>query len=467
MRQFLLKFQLFFEALLLLITLVLVFMVMAPFQHRWDLTQEKIYSLPRATTGVLRDLKGQRVDALLFFSKDDPMRQGMEIFLQECQRYHPQFQYNFYDPNRRPAIATKYDVTQSRTVILVSQGREERLVTPTEEDFTNAFFRLRYPQDVLACFVMGHGELDLLSQEPDGFSKYRLMLEGYNAKPRGIVLLRDHVPDACQVVVLGGPHFELSSEELGDLKNAFDRGKGLLLLLDPMDSGTGNAFITFAKQFGVALGKNVIVDKMSRVVGGDFLMPVVNRYVTDHPVVRGIQKATFFPLLRSVQPSTDIPPGLEVTPLAMTMDGSWAESDLPNLENGKAEFDVQTDIAGPLPLVVAVERKKPVSAIKVSDPTKEEKASSPGGRMIIVGDSDFLSNAYLELSANKAFGLNIIRWLARDDRFIDVRRPEISFNPLILSEGKRMELLITILGAYPLLFFIYGGLYLVKRSKTS
>ena len=70
MRQFLLKFQLLFEAVILLATIALVYVVIYPFPERWDLTREKIYSLPRATTGVLRDLKDRRIELLLFFSQE-------------------------------------------------------------------------------------------------------------------------------------------------------------------------------------------------------------------------------------------------------------------------------------------------------------------------------------------------------------------------------------------------------------
>ena len=91
MRQFFLKFQLLFEAAILLATLALVYVVIQPFHERWDMTREKVYSLPRATTGVLRDLKDRRLDLLLFFPQEDPVRPGLEVFLKECSRHHPQF----------------------------------------------------------------------------------------------------------------------------------------------------------------------------------------------------------------------------------------------------------------------------------------------------------------------------------------------------------------------------------------
>jgi len=438
----------------LIATLGLVFALIHPFYHRWDFTREKIYSLPNATAGVLRDLKGKRIDLLLFFQKEDPMRQSLDVFLKECLRHHPDFHFDFYDPNRRPQLARKFNITQARTIILRAENREERLVNPDEEGFTNAFLRLLHPRDMSICFVNGHGEVDISSGDPTGYLKFRTSLEGYNVKVHEIVLLRDHVPDSCQVVVLGGPHLELEPAELEDLDKAFENGKSLFLMFDPMDPGTGKAFVNFSKKFGIELGENVIVDKVSRLTGGDFLMPLVNQYVTEHAVSKNIKRASFFPLIRSVQPSTEGPPeDLEVTPLALTSDGSWAETDLSKLESGTAVFDVKTDIAGPMPIAVAVE-------------PKAEKANQPG-RIIAVGDSDFLSNAYLDLSGNRELGLSMIRWLTKDDRFIDVRRPELRFQPLLLDVPKRTALLTIVLGVFPVIFFIFGFLYLLFRSRNS
>jgi ABC-type uncharacterized transport system involved in gliding motility auxiliary subunit len=291
--------------------------------------------------------------------------------------------------------------------------------------------------------------------------------------------MRDHVPDACQVVVMGGPRWDLTAEEFADLDKAFQKGKGVLLLIDPMDPGSGAAFTEFAKKYGVALGQNVIVDKASRMVGGDFLMPLVSRYLVTHPVTKAMKQATFFPLVRTVQSSTDVVPGLEVTPLAMTGEGSWGESDLTALEDGNAAFDMKTDIAGPLPVAVAVEKTKdPSVADRETDPSfggkKEDfkqgtspEKQVPRGRMILVGDGDFLTNGYLDLSGNKELGLNMVRWLASDDRFMDVKRPELRFKPLLLDVPHRTQLMIFLIGVYPLAVFILGGTYLVIRFRTS
>lgn len=452
MKQFFMKLQLVFWAVILFGIFSVVYWVIHPFSYRWDMTREKVYSLPETTLRVLKDLRAQRLEVLLFYAQDDKARQGLEVFLKECQRHHPDFRYSFYDPMRRPKIARKFNIQQPSTILVRSENREERLFKPSEEAFTNAFLRILHPRDMDVCFVTGHGEAPIFGSEPNGYQKFREALEGYNVKIHEIVLARDHVPDTCQVVIVAGPRWELPSEELADLDKAFTQGKGLLYMIDPMDPGTGTSFQQFFRTYGIALGENVVVDKVSRIVGGDFLMPLVSQYFKEHPVTRNIKEASFFPLVRTVQPSTETAPGLDVIPLGMTNDGSWAETDLKNLENAVAAFDVKTDVAGPLPVAVAVEAS--------------EKTSGKG-RMVVVGDSDFLGNGYLLLSGNKELGLGMIRWLGRDDRFVDVRRAELRFQPLVLDKTKHTRLLISVLLIYPCTFFAIGGIYFVIRSRTS
>ncbi|HOG23335.1 MAG TPA: Gldg family protein [Candidatus Omnitrophota bacterium] len=467
MRRFFLKFQLILEAALLFATLILVGVILDRYDYRWDLTQEKVYSLPPVTSGVLKELSSQPVEVYAFYPQGDDARRGLEVFLRECQRYHPDLRYYFYDPARRPGMAKKFQITQPATILIRAGEREERVVDPNEEAFTNAFLRILHPRNVDVCFTSGHGEVQLAGEDPTSYQMFRVALEGYNARIHEIVLLRDHVPDVCQVVVVAGPRWELVPGELADLKSAFERGKGVLLLLDPMDPGTGQSFIEFAKSMGVSLSENVVVDKTSRIVGGDFLMPLVSQYFVNHPVSKTMKQATFFPLLRSVQPSSDSIPGLEVVPLGMTSAGSWAETDLAALENGYATFDVEKDIAGPLSIAVAIEQKTDDEKPDASGVQPTGSSLSPAGRMIMIGDSDFLNNSYLNLSGNKEFGLRIMQWLAKDERFVEVKKPQFKFKPLMLDVPKQTFLILSSLVMYPLIFFIGGGLYLVIRSRRS
>src|SRR3546814_20624179 len=80
-------------------------------------------------------------------------------------------------------------------------------------------------------------------------------------------------------------------------------------------------------------------------------------------------------------------------------------SDLINA--GSVEFDGK-DIKGPLTIGATLTRQyKPAADDKEGKPHPQ--------RIALIGDSDFLSNAYLAQLGNQQPGLNVIQWLASRD----------------------------------------------------
>ena len=449
MKQLWYRFQLLLIVVLFTATVVLCYLAVRKIDWHYDLTREKVHSLPDETARVLKELAQKPIEIIAFYPKDDPSREAVTLFLKQCQSAHPHFQFNFYDPMRRPKLAEEYKVEQNYTTVIRAGKHEERIYNFSEEAFTNAIFRLAHPRKLDVCFVTGHQELDIKSNERNGAMTFVRNLQNGEVSVHSIVLARDGIPDTCNVTIMAGPHTEPAPDEFEKLRKAFKKGRSLVFLIDPMDLGVGRKFIDFFKTFGVSLGENVLVDKASRVAGGDFLMPAITTYAK-HESMKRMQDPTFFPVTRTVQPSTDTPAGIEVLPLAFTNDNTWAESDLVLLEEGKASFDLKHDIAGPLPMAVAVEAK-----------------SKKDGRMVIVGDSDFLTNGYLGISQNLDFATEILKWAGRDSRFIHVHPRRSPFKPLLLKEYQRQGFLVMILGMYPLALFIPIGLYLFIRSRTS
>ena len=455
MKQLLIRLQLVWVSILLLLTFGMMMSIVNRFNQRWDFTEEQLYSLSPSTVELLNILKPAKVKVNAFYPQDDPARGNFEIFLKQCKLHNVNFEYHFHDPDRSPSLAKRYKVDEFYTVVIEYEGRQERIINPTEENFTNALLRISNPKVFNICFTTGHGENPLNSDARNGLQYLKHGLESQNYKIHEIILFRDKVPTFCDVVAVAGPHRDLDREELKLLKDSFNRGRGLLFLLDPMDPGTGVSFRDFMKPYGVALGEDVIVDKMSRLVGGDFLIPLVSQYVTQHPITKTFNEPTFYPVARSVQPSTDEIEGIEVVPLALSGSGSWAETNLGALENGQAAFEADSDVTGPICLAVAVEKKP-----------GENELESMGGRMVVVGDSDFSTNAYSGLSGNRDVLINMIQWLTKDDRFIQIHARNPNFKPLFLNKMQRMVMLGSLVFGLPLIIFIFGASRVILRKRS-
>ena len=334
MRHIFIRVQLIVVSVVLFLTFAMTLSLMNRFNRRMDFTKEKLYSLDPSTLQILEQMKTGSLEALAFYPQDDPARANFEVFLKEIRLHHAGFNYTFYDPDRVPSLAKQYQIENFYTVILRYDGRQERVSSPTEESMTNALLRLAKPKQIGVCFVTGHAEAVLGNKERPGLALLKLNLENKNYSIHEIILARDRVPPFCTVTVIPGPHRDFDLEEFEILKKGFEQGSGILMLIDPMDPGAGKSFVNFFKEFGFLLGEDVIVDKMSRVVGGDFLVPLISQYVLKHPITAGFEKPTFLPVTRSIQPSLDVKE-FEVVPLALSSSGSWAETNLAQLEKAR------------------------------------------------------------------------------------------------------------------------------------
>ena len=454
MRHAAIRSQLVLVSVILLATFIMMMALVKRYNSRWDLTQDKIFSLSEPTEKLLEELSSEPIDVMAFYPHEDEARRGLEVFFKQCELKHPAFKYRFYDPDRVPSLAKEYHIKDIYTVVIRYAGRQERVLLPNEESFTNALLRLAHPKRFEACFVTGHGEPLLSEENRTGFKMFRQALEDNSYGVHEIILDRDRVPELCQMAVVAGPHRNLSDNEFRILSRYFREGGSLLLLIDPMEEGEGKSFEDFLAGFGVELGRDVVVDKASRMVGGDFLIPLVNGYNNAHPITQHFNQPTFFPVARSVRPTLDDKDeGRRVEVLALTTSGSWAETDLKAVERGEASFDQNRDLAGPFPIAASVESKPDANALQ-------------GGRMVVVGDSDFVSNGYFELSGNRDFALNSIQWLSRDDRFIQIRPRGAEFQPLYLMDRERTILFGAAVGGLPLFLLGLGSYQVIWRRRT-
>ncbi|MCI0532045.1 MAG: GldG family protein, partial [candidate division Zixibacteria bacterium] len=102
MKYIFIRSQLIFVSVILFLTLGMMMAIVMRYNSRWDFTKEKIYSLSDPTKKLLDKLRGDTIQAFVFYPQDDPARGNFEVFLKEVQLHHPSFSYYFYDPDRVP-----------------------------------------------------------------------------------------------------------------------------------------------------------------------------------------------------------------------------------------------------------------------------------------------------------------------------------------------------------------------------
>ena len=88
--------------------------------------------------------------------------------------------------------------------------------------------------------------------------------------------------------------------------------------------------------------------------------------------------------------------------------------------------------------------------------TGGSEAESGEQRVIVIGDNDFLSNAYLGNGGNVELGLNLFNWLNHDDQFISITARTASDVNLELSKPAQLVIGFGFLVVLPLLLLGTG-----------
>jgi len=87
-----------------------------------------------------------------------------------------------------------------------------------------------------------------------------------------------------------------------------------------------------------------------------------------------------------------------------------------------------------------------------------------GFKLIVVGDSDFIGNTYLQVSGNKDLALNMINWLTEEQDLITIPSKKTSSKPLVLSSNQAKVLFWLPVVGLPLLILLSGiSIYLRRR----
>jgi len=382
---------------------------------RADTTAAKQFSLAEQTKKVLKNLD-RDVKVTAFYRSEDKWQ--IENLLREYEHYSPHFKWEIIDPDQKPAIAKRYNITAYNTTVLECNGKEERITTHTEQDLTNALIKVTRRENKKIYFLTGHGEKDIENSERDGYESIKKLLENENYDVEKLLLAeKDHVPDDCSLLIIAGPRTDLFENEVEMIKDYLKKGGKALFLLDPESP---DSYAELLKDWGVEVGKNVVVDAsgIGRLFGAGPAMPIVAQY-QHHAITEKFRLMTFYPYARSVRKSPDAPTGITITEFARTSENSWGETD-PIASGATVRFDEGKDLRGPVPIAVAVEKaaeeKPPASDNEEEFTPKEVKT-----RIVVFGDSDFASNTYYRAQGNGDLFMNAVSWLAEQEDLISIR----------------------------------------------
>ena len=455
-----LRFQLLvqnsFFVVLFLILVILLGYLASQYRVAKDITQANRNILTQGSVNVLKQMK-EPINITVFATKDDAsagdnFRKGMIDFVARYQRDKKNVHLKFINPSEEPKLAQDAGVKNDGEIIVEYQKRTEHLTPPVaEQEMTNVLVRLSRTNQQPLMYLDGHGERNLIGIKNHDIGEFGKQLEKKGFKfANPDLTIASAVPSNGAMLVIAGPQVDVSDVEAKKIKAYLEAGGNLLWLLDD-DNLRGLKNV--AEYLGLQVSPGITLDMASAQYGADARVSFASLY-GEHAITNNFMLRTLFPEAHQVTAQGTEENGWKVSNLVEVAPNGWLAS-TKLAKDAKPTFNEKTDKRGPINIGVALER------------TYGKK----GQRIVVMGNGNFLSNTFITNGGNLDFGINIINWLAGDDKLITIQpMPLKDINMTIPDTDSGRVIAWTVFHAFqyfiPLALMIAGFYLWWKRRKA-
>ncbi len=480
--------------LLFVAILLLVNLLSEQYFFRLDLTENRQYTLSKATKNILKDLS-EPITVKAYFSKDIPAQliktknDFREMLVEYGKLSGQMVVYEFISPNEdeeleqeamqngiQPVminVREKDQMKQQRAYMgaVLSLGERKEIIPVVEPGLameytlSTAIKKLAVVDKPVVGFLQGHGEpaMNSLSQVNQElgvlYSVEEVTITDTTSIPPyintlAIVRPTDSIPSMVfdkldQFLARGGKLFIAMNRVNGDLQNGY--GNGLTTGLE-----------TWLRDKGIHINENFIIDQncvsatMQQQIGNAIQIssiaiphvPRINKF-SDHPVTQGLEEV-ILPFASTIDFMGDS--SISYTPILFSSDHSGTQS-APTYLNFQRRWT-----SGDFPL------GSQVLGCAVEGPL----AGGVNSKMVVIADGDFPVNENNQQlnPDNISLLVNSIDWLSDDTGLIELRTKGVSSRPIKQMEDGTRSLIKWLNFLLPiLLVLIYGGIRYQYRKN--
>jgi hypothetical protein len=446
--------------------------------HAWrfDLTKQRKFSLSAETLSYIKNFdRPVHVVVTLSEENDNPTVRGLlDEYAYVTEKSAGPITREYLDVYRDRRRAEELGVDQSDVIVLIAGEKKraipindlyrirnkERVAFNGEQALTAALLEVSRPTREKIYFLTSHGEMEPADTDNlRGLSRLRDELRSRNFEIHTLELaVARGIPNDASLLVAVAPRSRYSASEQELLRQYLTARAGrLILFLAPGSSAAKLGLDDLLLDWGVFVDDDVIFDPgaENRTDDGDL---VVRFFDETHPATQTLVSYKLplrFGLARSVQPDPGRPLGSGFTTLVLAAASrtAWGEVDYNNLRTAP-RYDPGVDIRplpgmkpeGQLGVIVASER------VSVRD---NLPFSVPGGRLVVFGTGDLVSNHRIGHQGNFPMFLGAVNWTVDRDRQLNIAARPIERFSLSLSAAEFLRL------RYALLLALPGGVLLL------
>jgi len=426
-----------------------------------DITHNASNSLEPASVEILGQLGGP-VNITVYATEQDArlgdIRKIIRNFMSLYQRYKPDMQLVFIDPEKEPEKTRAARVQLNGEMVVEYAGRSEHLTQLNEQILTSTLLRLAHTRDQTVMYLDGHGERKL-----DGIANHdlgepfgaKLKQNGFRIGSLNLALAQE-VPNNAAVLVITQPQLDLMPGEVDKLLRYIERGGNLLWLVDAEPL---HGLERLAEKLDLLLPPGTVIDPAASGMNAPATWALGAVY-PPHAITRNFNLITAFPSARPLAWNEN--PDWQHSVLVEVAARGWvsrnaasantlgvkppprhggAASQLLPQTAGSASnvsqlrFDKQHDTPGPAIIAVALQRN-------IND--REQ-------RIVVVGNGAFLANSFAGNGGNVDLGVNMINWLAGEEHLITLQPRAAKDSNLTLGKTQLTVIGIGFLFGLPLL----------------
>jgi ABC-type uncharacterized transport system involved in gliding motility auxiliary subunit len=406
-----------------------------------DLTENTSNTLSGASQQILATLPESI--SITVYTKEAALQKQIAQLLEQYRHFKKNISINFINPDLNPEKTRELNIGNQGAIIVKYQGRTEKINYLSETTLSNALLQLANSKERQISILTGHGERSATGTANFDFGLFGKQLEQHKITLQTVNLAKTPgIPDNSSLLILTSPVSALLPGEFRIIDDYIEQGKNLLLLTEP----DNQRLIAIEQKLGIRKLPGTIADSYSGLYGIDDPTFVLVSEYPDHAITQNFSSISVFPVTAALELDEESQFNAKVF-LASVLD-SWTET---GKINKKIHFNADSnEREGPLNIAYALTRQ-------FSDKNQQ--------RIAVIGDGDFLSNAYIGHVGNSEFGFRLINWLTHDDQLIEIPSKITTGDSLQFSNLSIALIGFSFLVLLPFLLLFTGFIIWRKRKR--